>query len=210
MKDFSSLPRINIRGRFGPDKHILQIMERSDGKLVNDYLNGDKTALDILIQKHLKSVYGFVFGLVGDRHEAEDITQESFLKAWRNLKKFDRDKSFRTWVIAIAKNASIDYLRKKKSLPFSSFEDEWGYNSLFDSLADASSSPEELAGRADLSGRLGLVVEGLSPRYRSVISLRYNDNLTFREIAERLGESVNTVKTRHRRALSIMGRLFPR
>ena len=183
-------------------------MERSDSQLITAYLNGDRESLDILIKRYLKPIYGFVFSLVGDKQEAEDIAQESFLKVWRNLKKFDRNKNFKPWIMTIAKNTSIDYFKKKKSMPFSSFDNDWGGNSLFDRLIDNSPSPEEYAGRVESAGRLSLALEGLSPGYRRVLSLRYDSDLTFREIAERLGESVNTVKTRHRRALSTLSRLF--
>ena len=73
----------------------------SDQKLIADYLGGDEKALEILIYRYLKPIYSFVYRYVGNEQEAEDITQEIFVKAWRNLKKFNQNKSFKTWIFTI-------------------------------------------------------------------------------------------------------------
>jgi len=145
------------------------------------------------------------------RQDAEDVTQEVFVKVWRNLKKFDQQKSFKTWIFSIAKNASLDYLKKKKAIPFSEFsarggsafggENVAGENMLAETLADPAPLPQELLERAGIAQVLNKTMEKLSPKYRMVLFLRYNDHFTFREIAETLGESINTVKSRNRRAL---------
>ena len=86
-------------------------METRDAQLVADYLNGDEQSLHLLIERYLKPVYRFVHSYVGSDLDAEDISQEVFVRAWRNLKKFDQEKSFKTWIFAIAKHASIDVLK---------------------------------------------------------------------------------------------------
>jgi len=101
-------------------------MEISDKKIIENYLKGDEKYLEILIQKYLKPIYGFVFKYVGNADEAEDITQAVFIKVWKNIKKYDKNKSFKTWIFSIAKNTCIDYLRKKKAIPLSNFENEKG------------------------------------------------------------------------------------
>ncbi len=93
--------------------------DRSDENLVTDYLKGDKKALEILIGRYLKPIYNFLYRYTGDVAEAEDITQEAFVRAWKNIRKFDRNKKFKTWIFGIAKNAAIDFLRKKKPILFS-------------------------------------------------------------------------------------------
>lgn len=172
----------------------------TDEQLIADYLKGDEGALEILIKRYLKPIYSFTFRFVGDSATAEDITQETFVRVWRNLKKFDKNKKFKTWIFSIAKNASIDWLKKKKAVPFSNFENENGENSLINKLADFILPPKEPL--------LAMAMEKLPSKYRMTLSLRYDDQFTFREIAERLGESINTVKSKHRRAISLLGKLI--
>ena len=90
-----------------------------DKILIQQYLKGDEKSLEILIARYLKPIYSFVYKNVGNPSEAEDITQEVFIKIWKNIKKFDQNKNFKPWIFQIAKNTSIDFLRKKKSIPFS-------------------------------------------------------------------------------------------
>lgn len=180
----------------------------TDEQLVTNYLKGDEESPEILIKRYLKPIYSFVYRYVSNEQEAEDITQEVFVKTWRNLKKFDRKKKFKTWIFSIAKNACIDVLRKKKTIPFSKFDTEEGGNLLMDTLADPSPLPQELLERAGMTQILTSAVDKLSLKYRMVLFLRYNDHFTFREIAESLGESLNTVKSRHRRALVMLKKLI--
>ena len=90
-------------------------MPKKEEQLVRDYLKGDENSLEILIGQYLKPIYSFIYRYVGNASEAEDITQEVFVRVWKNLKKFDQNKKFKTWIFGIAKNASIDWLRKKIS-----------------------------------------------------------------------------------------------
>lgn len=184
--------------------------DNSDEKLINAYLKGDEKSLEILIGKYLKPVYRFVYGYVNNFQEAEDITQETFVRMWRNLKKFDQTKSFKTWIFTIAKNASIDFLRRsrvKKSISFSEFSasgGKEGENAFEENFIDPSLSPDKLLENTNLSEIFLKAVEKLFPKYREVILLRHNDQLTFREIAESLNEPLNTVKSRYRRGLIIL------
>lgn len=181
---------------------------RSDQQLIADHLKGDEESLELLIQRYLRPIYSFVYRYVGNAQETEDITQEAFIKIWRNLKKFDRQKSFKTWIFTIAKNTAFDHLKKKKAILFSEFENEEGENTLTETLVDPAPLPQELLERAGIAQMLNSAMEILSPKYRMVLFLRYNDHFNFREIAESLGESLNTVKSRHRRALIMLKKLL--
>ena len=86
----------------------------SDKQLIINYLKGDEKSLELLIQSYLKPIYSFVYRCTGNTQDAEDVTQEVFVKVWRNLKKFDQRKSFKTWIFAIAKNTAFDHLKKRK------------------------------------------------------------------------------------------------
>lgn len=176
----------------------------SDKKLVENYLKGKESAIELLVSRHLKSVFGFVYHYVGDAKSAEDITQETFLKAWKNLKKFDKEKSFKTWIFTIAKNSSFDYLKKKKPLLFSQLQDADGKNPFVDNVKDKALMPNEVAERNILKNYFNEAINSLSEKYGIVLSLYYIDGFNFREIAEKLGESINTIKSRHRRGLAMV------
>jgi len=181
-----------------------QNMRRSDQQLVADYLSGDEQSLKFLVERYLRPIYGFTYRFVNGAQDAEDVTQDIFVKVWRHIKQFDQEKSFKTWIFSIAKNAAIDFLKKKKTIPFSEFENEDGENTIMENLVDSSPLPSELLERSDLKEMLAKAMEKLSPKYRMVLFLRYNDHFTFREIAESLGEPLHTVKSRHRRALIML------
>lgn len=184
------------------------MQDHSDQQLIANYLAGDEQSLELLIKRYLKPIYSFVSRYVGNGQEAEDITQEVFVRVWRNLKKFDQNKSFKTWIFSIAKNTAIDFFKKKKSIPFSEFENEKRENMITETLADPSPLPQELLERADMAQMLNSAMEKLSPKYRMVLFLRYNDHFNFREIAESLGEPENTIRSRHRRALIMLKKIL--
>jgi len=182
--------------------------ERSDEQLIGDYLKGDQQALEFLIKRYLKPIYGFICRYLGGLPEAEDVTQDVFVRAWRHLKKFNRRKSFRTWLFAIAKNAAFDWLKKKKHFNFSDFTDEAGNNMLEETLIDPEPLPSELMERADVGQILEKALKQLPLSYQTVLILHYNEHFTLSEIAEILGEPKNTVKSRHRRGLIILRKIL--
>ncbi len=182
--------------------------ELSDNEIVEKYLKGDQEALEVLIKRYLKPIYSFVYKNVGDSAATEDITQEVFVKMWKNLKKFKRGSSFKSWIFTIAKNTAIDFLRKKRTVPFSNFANENGGNSIMDALADREPSPLEVLEQKNTAAIIAKAVNKLLPKYRAVISLRHNSQLTFSEIANRLGEPLNTIKSRYRRGLLTLKKLI--
>lgn len=160
----------------------------TDQQLVAEYLRGDEKSLEFLIKKYLGPIYSFTYKRVGNAQDAEDITQEAFMKAWRNLKKFDKQKEFSTWLFSIAKNTCIDFLRKKKALLYLEIIKEPGEN-------------DRNLQQIDIIQLLSSTTNKLIPKYQTVLSSYYEDNLNFREISEKTGESINTVKSRYRRAI---------
>ena len=193
-------------------------MNKPDQQLIADYLQGDEASLELLIKRYLKPIYSFIYRYVENAQDAEDATQEVFVKVWKHLEKFDQSKSFKTWIFSIAKNTAIDFLKKKKAIPFSEFsarggsafggENEDGGNIIADTFADTAKLPQEIFERKEIVQMLELTIAELSPKYRAVLSLRYNNDFNFREIAETLGEPINTVKSRYRRALIMLKNLF--
>jgi len=169
-----------------------------DKNLIQRYLKGDAKALDTLIENYLKMIYSFVYKNVGSQSDAEDITQEVFVKVWKNIRKFDQKKSFKPWIFQIAKNTSIDFLRKKKSIPFSRFENEKGQNPMVENIPAA---PLNLIEKLSDQKTTVAAVQGLTEKEQKLVNLRHTEGLNFREIAEIFKESVNTVKSRYRRVL---------
>ncbi len=90
----------------------------TDEQLIKNYLIGDNKALELLIKRYLTPIYNFVLRYVKNTSEAEDVTQEVFVKVWKNLKKFNDNYKFKSWLYTIAKNTSLDYLKKKKKNEF--------------------------------------------------------------------------------------------
>ncbi len=180
-------------------------MDRSDEELIAAYLAGEETAFGELTNRHLRGVYSFALRLVGDASAAEDISQETFLKAWKSLKKYDVHSSkFKTWLLRIARNTAIDYLRKKKHVPLSAFENEAGSNVLAETIADTEELAPQILERLDDARELHATLEELNPKHREILLLYYTNDCTFEEIAAMLGEPTNTVKSRHRRALAAL------
>jgi len=183
-------------------------MEQSDEQLINNYFSGGEESLEILIKRYLKPIYSFSYRYVNNFQDAEDIAQDVFVKIWRNLKKFDKKKSFRIWIFAIAKNACLDWLKKKKAIPFSNFENEQGENIVLEKLTDPTPLASKISEQIGVAEILNSAIQQLPLRYRPVIFLHYNDHFTFGEIAEILDEPLNTVKSQHRRALIQLKKLL--
>lgn len=169
-----------------------------DNQLINKYLKGDEKSLELLINKYLKSIYSFVYKNIGNPAESEDLTQEIFLKIWKNLKKFDQSKNFKPWLYQIARNTAIDYLRKKKSIPFSRFQTESGQNILLDTLTDDSKDLLEDLHKKDIIEK---VTFSLDTNERKLIDLRHKQGMSFQEISDIFKESINTIKSRYRRII---------
>ena len=169
----------------------------------------DEVLITELVRRHLKSVYNFVWRMVGDEEAAEDITQETFIKVWKNLEKFQPNANFKTWLLAIARNTSIDWLRRRKELVFSAWADENGEENFFENnLVDDAPLAGEIFDRIKDAQTLEKLLSKILPLDRTILSLHYGEELTFDEIGEILGRPLNTVKGRHRRALVVLRKLL--
>ena len=176
------------------------VMENNDLYIIDQCLKGDTDAFEILVNRHLKTVYNFVYHLSRNAEEANDIAQEVFVKVWKNLKKFDQGQNFKTWLFSIARNTTIDFFRKKKSISFGDMEigDDTSFE---DSLTDSEPLPDEIFEQKELGAFLEKALRVLPLEERTVILLHDKEDLTFEEIAKVLGKPMNTVKSRYRRAI---------
>jgi len=183
-------------------------MHRTDGELIKDYLLGNKNDFDEIVNRYLKMIYNFVYRFTGNEKVAEDITQETFLKAWKNLKKFDLNKSFKTWIYSIAKNTAIDYLRKRKDIPISMFDNESGGNIIEDTLTDDELKADEIYIMAENKKQVESVLTKLSEIQKEVVILKYVNELSLTEVSDILNIPRETIKSHHRRALIKMKKLL--
>ena len=176
-------------------------MERTDAEIIQATIDGDTGAFSVLVERYSRDVYGFAFFMAKDKSDAEDITQETFVKVWKNLKKFKPEQRFKSWLLAIARNTTIDYIRKRRHAVFSDFDDEEGSNVIVETLADEERLADEVAELAESAEHTAEAVKKLPDIYRSVLAFRYEGGLSFEEISKILKKPVNTVKSQHRRAL---------
>jgi len=182
---------------------LLHMAEYTDEQLVSRYLSGDQNALEILIKRYLSQIYGFVLTYAKSEDVAEDITQDTFVKVWKKIKKFDADKKFKSWIFTIARNTALDHLKKKQAVSFSALDAVYGENHSQNAFADTALRPDELFELYESDNWFEAAIAKLSDKYRRVVIMRHND-LTFREIAQELREPLHTVKSRYRRALLIL------
>ena len=181
---------------------------QSEKQIIKNAQGGDSKALESLVKLYLKRVYSQAFSYVHDRDEAEDITQEVFVKVWRFLPKFDAEKNFYTWIFEITKNTALDFLKKRKTTAFSEFVDEHGDNLFLDRLIASEPLPQDSLVKQQELAIIRSAVQKLSPSYQEVIKLHSHEGRTFREIADLSGKSLNTVKSQYRRALNCLRQLL--
>jgi RNA polymerase sigma-70 factor (ECF subfamily) len=180
-----------------------------DARLVATFLKGENDSFAALVDRHMPMVYKFVYRYVGNADAANDIVQEVFIKVWKNIKKFDQAKSFKTWLLTIAKNTALDAVKKKQSVLFSHIEEgDMELDAFLAPYVESPDLPDELLQKKQTKADLDHVLAKLSPGYRSVLLLRYTEHMKFREIADALQEPVDTIKSKHRRALIQLRKLL--
>ncbi|EKE25203.1 MAG: hypothetical protein ACD_5C00253G0006 [uncultured bacterium] len=183
-------------------------MKFTDEELIEEYIKGDQKSLDFLIDKYLNHLYNFVFQLVRDQAASEDIVQETFFKAWKNINKFDKNKKFSTWLFAIAKNNSIDWLKKKREIPFNSFENEEGESYLENVEDENVLYSERLLSKIDSANTAKELLENVSPELRAILLLHHKNGFSLAEIAKIMGKSNNTLKSKYLRAIRDLRQKF--
>ncbi len=172
----------------------------SDEQLVALYLEGQEYALKSLIEKYLTPIYNFVGQFVGYGVEAEDVTQETFIKLWKNIKKFKSDKKLKPWLYRIAKNTAVDHLRQRKiTMPLDTFADETENQDNF--FVDTQPLPMEQIISAEKKKMVQDIINNLPSLYATVLRLYYLEEFSLPEVAEILSEPISTIKSKHRRAL---------
>ena len=176
-------------------------MANTDEKLVEDFIGGDEKALEELVDHYLKPIYNFVYQLTRDQSASEDITQDVFVKVWQSISSFDKSKKFSTWIYAIAKNTSLDWLKKKKSFSFSVFEKDDGASFLEYIEDEKSLSSQEILAAIDARNDAADLLRRLSLPLQTILLLHLKHGFSFVEIGTIVGQPTNTVKSKYRRAI---------
>lgn len=169
--------------------------EPADEELARQTLRGEPGAFNVLIERYTPKLYRVIRGMCSDRAEAEAITQEAFLRAWEKLYRFDSNQPFWPWLVQIAVNAARDALKKSRPLDFADLPDDPAQTFIADDPG-----PEAIIEQADLLAKLTAAVEQLPLPYRVAITLRYQAEMSYDEMAAALKLPVNTVRTHLRRA----------
>ena len=172
----------------------------TDIQLIKIFNGGNAKAFEGIVNKYAQSVNNFVSYLINNTEEAKDITQDTFVKVWRNLEKFDTNRNFKTWVFTIAKRSAIDYLRKRKNVNFSSLDNEDTDLDFSQNIPDEELLAHEIFEINENIDLVNKALETISVESKMIVLLYNGEEMTFDEIAEILEKPMNTVKSQYRRA----------
>lgn len=186
-------------------------MERTDGELVKAARGGDERAIRDLLGRYRMAVYNLALRMLRNEDDATDAAQETFIRVFRALDRFDERHRFKPWILRIASNYCIDQLRKRdwKTISFDSpIETEEGQLPL--EFASPGPAPDEVLERKEQRAVIEEAVDSLPPDYRMAIVLRHTEDLSYEEIADVLGVPIGTVKARiHRARAALQRKLAP-
>jgi RNA polymerase sigma-70 factor (ECF subfamily) len=170
----------------------------SDKILVERVQNGDVAAFDVLVRKYRERLYGIIYNLTSNREDAADLTQDAFIKAFSSINRFKGKSAFFTWLDRIGVNTALSHLKRNRFRRFFSLEhiQEEGSNAqVFETLA-AKHKSEKGALLSELQEKLNEAMQKLSPKHRTVVVLFEIEGLSHQEIADIVGCSVGTVRSR--------------
>ena len=182
--------------------------DRSDERLLSEYREGDVGAFEVLLGRYRIPLFNVVLRSVRDRGRAEEIYQDVWMRVVERAEDFRGDAKFSTWLYAIARNQCIDHQRKMKFRSHASLDSTRAPDgaSLGDRLADRAPSTERLAAARRMQERIAIAVQELPEEQREVFLLRQLQGMAFAEVAEVVGVSVPTAKSRMRYALERLKR----
>ena len=176
-----------------------------DADLVRRCLARDERASRELVERYRRQVYSLALRMVRRAEDAEDLTQETFVRMFRALARYDHDRSFAAWLFTIASRLCIDHIRRRKVSPISLTQRERDSDEEYQiEVEDPGLRPDEAATHAEEEQRTADLIARLPPHYRIVVILRHQQDLSYEEIAEALHMPLGTVKARIHRARALL------
>ena len=175
-------------------------VQTPDALLVKNYIAGDENALTILINRHQSKIYGFIYSKLSDRDISEDIFQDTFIKVIKTLKSnsYNEEGKFLPWVMRISHNLIIDHYRRNKKMPMYRETEEF---SIFSIMSDNVPNIESKLITTQVENDLRKLIEELPAEQKEVLMMRMYQDLSFKEISEMTGVSINTALGRMRYAI---------
>jgi len=183
--------------------HRLQLGEATDSEVVQASLDGDSTAFDELVRRYDQRLLNFVYRTIGDRERGEDLVQETFVRVYRHLHRFDQSKKFSTWIYTIASNLAKNELRNRSRNPlvlFQTLKKNWDADHRPLEWEDTQYKPDDLFRKRHLRAQVEKAVSQLPEHHRVVFVLREMEGKTYEEIADITNCNLGTVKSRLNRA----------
>ncbi|MCP3742619.1 RNA polymerase sigma factor SigW [Rossellomorea sp. BNER] len=172
-------------------------MDAIVNKRIKQVIKGDQSAFAEIVEIYKDKVFQICFRMLGNRHEAEDISQEAFIRAYVNIETFNQNRKFSTWLYRIATNLCIDRIRKKKPDYYLDAEVSGTEGlTMYSQVAADVQLPEDKVEEMELQESIQFEISKLPDKYRSVIVLKYIEELSLQEISEILDLPLGTVKTR--------------
>jgi RNA polymerase sigma-70 factor, ECF subfamily len=172
----------------------------SELDLVKRCQDGDSGAFDELVTRYRTRVFGMIYNMVHSEPDAWDLAQDSFVKAWKSIKRFRGQSSFYTWIYRIVMNVTIDWLRKKQiKAGGAEFDDSIQLKEVdpaSKTMPKADAMPSEQLEQREIRSEIDKAIAQLSPEHRAVILMKEIDGMQYHEIAEALGCSIGTVMSR--------------
>ena len=178
----------------------MAINQTPDALLVQQYIEGNEAALSTLIERHQSRIFGFIYSKLNDRDLADDIFQDTFIKVIKTLKtkSYNEEGKFLPWVMRIAHNLIIDHYRKDKKMPMNRETETY---SIFEFIKDSSSNIEGQMITEQVENDLKRMILELPYDQKEVLVMRMYEDLSFKEISEKTGVSINTALGRMRYAI---------
>lgn len=175
-------------------------MQPSDSALISLYINGKEEAFELLLNRHKSRVFTTIMLIVRDEAVAEDLLQDTFIKAIHTMKsgRYNEEGKFSSWIGRIAHNLAIDFFRREKRSPLLNLDTS---SHAFNSLSHAEEGVEASLTREETYSRLRELIQDLPAAQKEVLVMRHYGDMSFQEIADATGVSINTALGRMRYAL---------
>ena len=199
------------RASEGAREASLRLGGLSDSMVVQRFLEGESRAFGELVDRYDKRLLNFVYRTIGDRERAQDLVQETFVRVYRHLHRFDQTKKFSTWIYTIAGNLAKNELRNRSRNPlvlFQTIKKNWEADHRPLEWEDTKLRPDDLFRKRHLREMVEKAVDELPEHHRIVFVLRELEGKTYEEIAEITGCNLGTVKSRLNRARNNFARII--